>query len=174
MRHRINKMPSAPGMFDTVLGKLKEEYIRLERTNICSDQLMRSYDASSGIWGNLWWESANMISALADLSAQDASYEPIHYSTFANTYKNAPTSQGNPNFLNEFYDDEGWWGLAWLNIYDLTGDIDYLNQAIVIFGDITGGWTTPCGGGIWWSKDRDYIASISNGMLLFTLCYSEY
>jgi predicted alpha-1,6-mannanase (GH76 family) len=114
-----------------------------------------------------------MISALADFSALDASYKPIYYSTFANTYRNAPISQGAPNFLNGYYDDEGWWGLAWLNIYDLTQDNDYLNLATVIFNDIQGGWPTPCGGGIWWNKNETYIASIANGIPLPTIVHDK-
>ena len=147
-----------------------------ERTTLIgtrSDQLMRTYDASTGVWDNMWWESANLISGLADFSALDSSYEPIYFSTFASTYNNAPSTQGNPNFLNEYYDDEGWWALAWLNIYDLTQDTDYLNLAILIFNDIQGGWTTPCGGGIWWEKDKSYIASIANGRFLYTAFHDE-
>lgn len=130
---------------------------------------MRTYDASTGVWENMWWESANFISGLADFSALDAAYKPIYYSTFASTYSNAPASFGYPGFLDEYYDDEGWWALAWLNIYDLTGDADYLNLAISIFHDIQGGLTTPCGGGIWWDKDKSYIASIANGRFTYGL-----
>jgi predicted alpha-1,6-mannanase (GH76 family) len=129
---------------------------------------MRTYDASTGVWENMWWQSANFISALADFSALDADYKPIYYSTFASTYSNAPNSFGYAGFLDDYYDDEGWWALAWLNIYDLTGDADYLNLAISIFKDIQGGLTTPCGGGsIWWSKDKAYIASIANGRFTY-------
>jgi predicted alpha-1,6-mannanase (GH76 family) len=135
---------------------------------------MRTYNATTGVWDNMWWESANLISALADFSALDASYEPIYYSTYASTYSNAPTSQGFPNFLDEYYDDEGWWGLAWLNIYDLTNKNDYLTLATSIFKDMEGGWTTPCGGGIWWEKNKSYIASIANGLFLFSFCRDEY
>ncbi|KAG9383614.1 Glycosyl hydrolase [Pyrenophora tritici-repentis] len=59
-------------------------------------------------------------------------------------------------------------GGQWLGIasYDLTNDVKYLNTAKDLFQDMTGGWNTPCKGGIWWSKDRDAIASISNELFL--------
>jgi predicted alpha-1,6-mannanase (GH76 family) len=31
---------------------------------------------------------------------------------------------------------------------------------------MTGGWTTPCGGGIWWDKKKTSIAAISNELFL--------
>jgi predicted alpha-1,6-mannanase (GH76 family) len=85
----------------------------------------------------------------------------------ANTYKQAqieiPNPQrtdpkkettGFPGFLNKYYDDEGWWALAWIDTYDLTHDARYLTMAQSIFDDMAGGWDATCGGGIWWSKDR--------------------
>jgi predicted alpha-1,6-mannanase (GH76 family) len=60
----------------------------------------------------------------------------------------------------------GWWALGWIASYDLTGDAKYLNTAKDIFEDMTGGWTTPCNGGIWWDKKKTSIAAISNELFL--------
>ena len=68
------------------------------------------------------------------------------------------------DFLNEYYDDEGWWALAWIDAYDLTRNKDYLAMAESIFADMAGSWDDTCGGGIWWSKDRDYKNAIANGL----------
>ena len=51
------------------------------------------------------------------------------------------------HFLNQFYDDEGWWALAWIDAYDLTHDASYLSMSKTIFADMTGGWDAACGGG---------------------------
>jgi predicted alpha-1,6-mannanase (GH76 family) len=69
-------------------------------------------------------------------------------------------------FLNKYYDDEGWWALAWIDAYDWTHNPDYLNMASSIFDDMTGGWDDHCGGGIWWSKDRTYKNAIANELFL--------
>ncbi len=61
------------------------------------------------------------------------------------------------NFINPsgFYDDEGWWALAWLKAYDLTNDDRYLNMAVTIFDDMTNGWDfDACPGGIYWAKNH--------------------
>lgn len=72
-----------------------------------------------------------------------------------------------PNgFLNGYYDDEGWWTHAWIQAYDVTGDIQYLETAASIFQDMKNGSTTNCGGGIWWDKAQTYVNAIANELYL--------
>ncbi len=54
-------------------------------------------------------------------------------------------------FINPggWYDDAGWWALAWLKAYDLTNDLKYLTMAVSIFVYMVGGWDDACGGGIY-------------------------
>jgi predicted alpha-1,6-mannanase (GH76 family) len=56
--------------------------------------------------------------------------------------------------------------MGWIASFDLTGDAKYLNTAKDIFEDMTGGWNTPCNGGIWWNKKKESIAAISNELFL--------
>lgn len=60
----------------------------------------------------------------------------------------------------------GWWAMGWIASYDLTGDVKYLNTAKDLFEDMTGGWSTPCNGGLWWDKQHSYISAISNELFL--------
>lgn len=101
------------------------------------------------------------MASLADISSLDSSYSGTYFSTYASTYANAPATVGS-GFLDGYYDDEGWWANGWITVYDLTQDPDYLTMAISIYNDMVGGYNTPCGG-LYWSKDDTYIASISNG-----------
>lgn len=124
---------------------------------------MRYYGTShDGLWGGSWWQSAILMASLADISSLDSSYNGTYFDTYSTTYEKAPGFNGYTGFIDEFYDDEGWWGNAWLAVYDLTKDPDYLNLAISIYDDIAGGSDTPCGGK-YWSKTGTYIASIANG-----------
>jgi predicted alpha-1,6-mannanase (GH76 family) len=68
-------------------------------------------------------------------------------------------------FINDYYDDEGWWALAWIQAYDITKDNDYLVTAMDIFEDMKNGSTTPCGG-IWWDKAHTYVNAIANELYL--------
>lgn len=70
------------------------------------------------------------------------------------------------NFLNNFYDDEGWWALGLIHAYDYTHRQEYLDSAVRIFNDMQGGGNTNCNGGIYWSKDRKYVNAIANELYL--------
>lgn len=75
--------------------------------------------------------------------------------------------RGYTGFINDYYDDEGWWALAWIRAYDVTGNAVYLSMAENIFHDMQGGLANAtCGGGIWWNKDRTYKNAIANELYL--------
>jgi len=76
-------------------------------------------------------------------------------------------------FLNDYYDDEGWWALAWIAAYDATGNGEYLSQAEQIFADMYSVFgKTNCStnsggtGGIWWDKSHSYVNAIANELFL--------
>ncbi|RDL34775.1 Six-hairpin glycosidase [Venustampulla echinocandica] len=76
-----------------------------------------------------------------------------------------PESTNTKGFLNGFYDDEGWWALGWIQAYDVTKNTEYLQTAMDIFNDMSGGGNTPCGG-IWWDKAQTYVNAIANELYL--------
>lgn len=126
--------------------------------------LQNWYNASTGLYQTTgWWNSANATTVLVDYSKTAGTQQYV--STLANTFKAAQTTS--KGFINNYYDDEGWWALAWIDAYDLTHDPQYLAMAKSIFADMAGGWdTTTCGGGIWWSKDKTYKNAIANELFL--------
>lgn len=70
------------------------------------------------------------------------------------------------DFLNEYYDDEGWWALGLIHAYDVTYNRLFLNAAVTIFEDMQTGLGGPCNGGIYWNKDRSYVNAIANELYL--------
>ena len=109
-----------------------------------------------------WWNSANAITVLVDYArvSHSAQYDSVFADTFAQAQKTRP------GFLNNFYDDEGWWALAWIDAYDLTHDKHSLLLAESIFTDMADAWNDTCQGGIWWSKDKNYKNAIANELFL--------
>ncbi len=121
------------------------------------------YTPGTGLYETTgWWNSANAMTVLVNYMrvSQNRKYLPV----LANTLQQAQTKYG--GFLNQYYDDEGWWALAWIDAYDLTLNPQYLDMAGSIFADMTKGWDSTCNGGIWWSKDRKYKNAIANELFL--------
>ena len=125
-----------------------------------AESLQRWFN-EKGLWDTTgWWNAAHCVEAIenAIVVQNGGEYLPVLKRTF-----DLNSSQ---NFLNEFYDDEGWWALAWVRAYDLTGDKGYLEMAKTIFADLCTGWDEHCGGGIWWKKDRRYKNAVANELFL--------
>lgn len=133
----------------------------LERASAGMVALQDFYNVATGVWNTTgWWNSANALETTIDycLLTDSLTYRTNIFNTFEKNKRN--------NFLNQFYDDEGWWALAWIKAFDLTAEARYLDMAKTIFNDMKGGWDSTCGGGIWWSKERTYKNAIANELFL--------
>src|SRR5260370_20371514 len=128
-------------------------------------ELFKSDNTIDGRRGNSWWQSGVALSTL----------ETYQQATGANSYEIAiPVSfayYAHSNFENANNDDTGWWGLAWLQAYQLTRshlsqaksyramaetDANYIHQS----------WDARCGGGVWWTTARTYKNAITNEIFL--------
>jgi len=122
--------------------------------------LQRWYN-QKGLWDTTdWWNAANCVEALEN--AMVATNGRNYANVLSNTFK----LNSGGGFLNDFYDDEGWWAHAWIRAYDLTGEAKYLNMARAIFKDMTHGWDNHCEGGIGWRKSRPSKNAIQNELFL--------
>jgi predicted alpha-1,6-mannanase (GH76 family) len=139
-----------------------------------ADALMWSYDPYTAWWPSSWWNSAVALTTLMDYSQRtgDTTYRWVVDRTF--TVNRVPFPAGarssdpiQGDFRSRAIDDGEWWGLAWIEAYDLTGDARYLNEAAVI-GDYTAGYwdTSTCGGGVWWNAERTYKNAVTNGLYI--------
>ncbi|KAJ2955888.1 hypothetical protein NQZ79_g8175 [Umbelopsis isabellina] len=157
--------------------------------------LVQNFNNSTGLWGDTsgfnggtWWTSANMMEILVDLfdyvpSKKDeymsvvesvwygAQYYNLNYNN--NTaglaqLQQQPTPAVNGSFFDDYYDDEGWWAMAWIKVYDMTQDQRYLDAAINIFSDMITGYGVSSCGGVLWGKGQAYVSAISNELFLAT------
>lgn len=71
------------------------------------------YDHSNGLWQNLWWQSANLLTTIGNLAEVDPSFKGTAQGIFQTTFNGAKAANGG-SWINNFYDDEGWWAMAWI------------------------------------------------------------
>lgn len=137
--------------------------------------LQEWYNPETGLWETTnWWNAANALTGIIRYTSVsgDKTYESVIENTFNKTKKIiVPASKEYPeqkveNYINDYYDDEGWWALAWVEAFDLTGKKEYLEMAKTIFEDMKNGWNENCNGGIYWKKGLPYKSAISNELFM--------
>ncbi|MDQ2876416.1 MAG: glycoside hydrolase family 76 protein [Actinomycetota bacterium] len=125
--------------------------------------LQRWYNPRTGLWRTTgWWNAANALTAVIGYTR--ATGDQAFAGVIETTFSRGPRRHA--DFVNDYYDDNGWWGLAWVAAYDLTGDPRYLDAATVIFDRTADGWDDTFGGGVWWSKARKYKNAIPSELFL--------
>ncbi len=74
-----------------------------------------------------------------------------------------------------WFDDNGWWGIAFMEAYRATGARRYLADAERALRYISAAGWDPRSGGIWWNTTHPYKAgeAIASATLLATLIYSQ-
>jgi predicted alpha-1,6-mannanase (GH76 family) len=126
--------------------------------------ILQQWYNPSGLYDTTgWWNAANCIEAIENVIF--ANNDLQYLSVLTNTYN----LNSGGNFLNSYYDDEGWWANAWIRAYDLTGNPAFLNTAKTIFSDLVTGWDATnlsCPGGVWWDKIHSYKNAIPNELFL--------
>lgn len=154
-------------------GKNKGRDVKTVMQDCMATQISWRND-TTGVWETAgWWNSANVLTALIEYIrvTEFKSLLPVVDDVFekARHYKVGVDSLGNDrfcdNFANDFYDDRGWWALAWVDAYRLTGKKKYLDMAETIFWGMTQGWTDELGGGIYWKRNpHKYKNAIANNL----------
>ena len=127
------------------------------------EALQRWYNPRTGLWKSAgWWNSANALTAVIHYSQRTGQdrYRPVVQTTFSRA------GRVHPGFTNEYYDDDGWWALAWIAAFDLTGEARYLDLARALFAGMADGWDDKCGGGLWWTRKKTYKNAIPNELFL--------
>jgi predicted alpha-1,6-mannanase (GH76 family) len=121
--------------------------------------LMMLFDPVLGQWPN-FWIGANCIEVILD--SINKTGDNFYMYAVEKTFEGS-IGLGFGNFTNEYIDDSGWWGLAWMHAYDATFDEKYLNMAKSISNYMDKFWdNSVCSGGIWSTTSLNYKNTITN------------
>lgn len=135
------------------------------------------YNQSTGLWAHMWWNSANCLTTIANYHGTEPvetsfinSAEKIYQTTFQGGLNLAePNTHKIPgSWTNDFYDDEAWWALTWIQVYDVTANATYLDAARTIYKDMKANLNQNSCGGLPWQRGRDTHSSIENALYLDT------
>lgn len=108
-----------------------------------------AHGPNGGLYTDFWWE-AQLWETVMD------AYERTGSSTYRQMIDDVYEGFNDkyPDMLtNNFNDDLGWWALASMRAYELTGTEEYRNRAWFLFNEIWSDWDSTYGGGIWWKRD---------------------
>ncbi|WP_328995196.1 glycoside hydrolase family 76 protein [Kribbella sp. NBC_01245] len=138
-----------------------------------ADALMYSYNPDTAWWPSSWWNSAVAVTTVIDYLKQtgrtdylwvvDRTFQ-VNKGVFPAGVKSSDPIEG--NFISRAIDDVAWWGLAWVQAYDLTGQTKYRDMAVTIANYVHGYWDNTCGGGVWWDRERTYKNAVTNGLYI--------
>jgi len=128
-----------------------------------AEALAAYWNPSTGLWdsGPYSWQDANALTALTDYMRRSGN--STYTSVISTTYNDNISSA---NFTDSYIDDTGWWGLAWLDAYEYTGNSSYLTVAEADANYMNQYWDGTCGGGVWWSTAKTYKNAIANELYL--------
>ena len=161
--------------------------VALQRAAVAASDVQRNYDQRTGLFcprsGNCWWWTANLLTALADYGRR--AHTRAYLGDLATSYRLAryqgPDRAGVGPFLDTWNDDDGWWGLAWLEAYRYARPYaaaqadSYLELSGNIFAYLARQWVGgSCGGGLWQNEKPGHLKDAITNELFLSLAGQLY
>jgi Glycosyl hydrolase family 76 len=190
--------PSLPTPATSALTATQQHYLSLARAGVAQaqkrwrDRARGWYDSRLGdrehyplatIWDSVpLFESLDAI-AIAQPSAADR-HAVASFAAGAERYLNrglrplpgySPYPGDREPNTETWFDDNGWWGIAFVQAFRATGTHRYLTDAQRALRYIAAAGWDPNGGGIWWDTDHPYKSgpALAADTLLAALVYQQ-
>jgi predicted alpha-1,6-mannanase (GH76 family) len=96
-----------------------------------------------------YWPQAHALDVMLDAYQRNPKQQ---YSTTIQQWLEGVKVKNGNTWLNEYYDDMEWIGLATLRAYEITRNVAFKTVADQLWVDIKTGWNETLGGGISWRK----------------------
>ena len=93
-----------------------------------------------------YWQTAHAMETLMD--AYERTGDEFYADRVRTVLARIKQSTGG-KYINQYYDDMSWMGMACLRAYDLFGEEEYMNAATILWGDVQGGWLGSDSGMLW-------------------------
>jgi hypothetical protein len=143
-----------------------------DRASAAADALLWAYQPDTAWWPSSWWNSAVAVTTVMDWMKRTGRTDyrwvvdrtfTVNRVAFPAGVKSSDAIEG--HFISRAIDDAAWWGIAWVQAYDLTGETRYRDEAVTIANYVHGFWdTSTCGGGVWWDRERTYKNAVTIGL----------
>jgi hypothetical protein len=190
--------PSTTAPAPVALTGAQQHYLSLARAGVAQaqkrwrDRRLGWYDSRLGdrehyplatIWDSVpLFESLDAI-AIAQPSAADR-HAVASFAAGAERYLNrglrplpgySPYPGDREANTETWFDDNGWWGIAFMQAFRATGTHRYLTDAQRALRYIAAAGWDPNGGGIWWDTDHPYKSgpALAADTLLAALVYQQ-
>lgn len=128
------------------------------------------YSSSEAIWSpsDPWWLSGVALTTIIDYMRKTNIRDYMDQVKDIIQVQRTQWPSGGGDFRAESTDDTGWWALAMIRMYDLTGDTTYLNISIEDEAYMYKYWTSsPCGGGMYVDiQAKTYKNAIANELYI--------
>ncbi|KAK4123702.1 glycoside hydrolase family 76 protein [Parathielavia appendiculata] len=153
---------------DTILRRPRQDFNAKDAAKAAINAMNNNfYSSSQLIWspGDPWWLSGVALTNVIDYMRKTGSTDYVDQVAYI---IQAQRVAWNGDFRAESTDDTGWWSLAMVRMYDLTGESAYLNIAIEDEAYMYESWTTsPCGGGMYVDiKAKTYKNAVANELFI--------
>jgi hypothetical protein len=128
------------------------------------------YSSTEAIWspGAPWWLSGVALTSVIDYMRKTGSRDYLAQVEHMIHVQRTQWSNTGGDFRGPSTDDTGWWALAMIRMYDLTGNDSYLDISVEDEAYMYDCWTlSPCGGGMFVDiATKTYKNAIANELYI--------